>query len=305
MSKVSPRRDERDGTAPGRLWFEQGCLAFKRSFPDIAKDVPRDLFYVCPLCLVAFDEEALAVRFLTREHVPPESVGGRRMVLTCGTCNWGSGRHLDPHARREADIVGFATGNLQNLKAELSTPSGRVPVRLSVSGKNVQMFGVPKAASPSSHANVFRDVASATDEGKWQGFTLKVHFAPYSHRRAAVSWLRTAYLALFAALGYRFIFRPELDVVRAKIKDPAREEPRTFRIIRREQEAEPTLFHIREPEVFSSFAMFHGPNVVLLPRYNDRVFFERIAQHPDTAVELSGIQYPWPSGGPTFLHDNK
>ena len=67
-----------------------------------------------------------------------------------------------------------------------------------------------------------------------EDFTFKVEFPEFSRERARVSWLRSAYLAFFATLGYRFIFRPELDVVRVRINDPKREEPRTFRIIRPE-----------------------------------------------------------------------
>jgi NAD(P)-dependent dehydrogenase (short-subunit alcohol dehydrogenase family) len=74
--------------APGREWFVKGSEAFRRAFPTLAAEVPRDQFWVCPLCLHAFGEDALEARFLTREHVPPRSVGGKRMTLTCGPCNW-------------------------------------------------------------------------------------------------------------------------------------------------------------------------------------------------------------------------
>jgi hypothetical protein len=35
----------------GQAWFDQGCDAFKRTFPRIAAKIPADRFYVCPICL--------------------------------------------------------------------------------------------------------------------------------------------------------------------------------------------------------------------------------------------------------------
>jgi hypothetical protein len=68
-------------------WFDQGCAAFTKTFPDAAAQIVAALgttrFYVCPLCLGAFHSDLLAQAVLTREHAPPESVGGRRVALTC------------------------------------------------------------------------------------------------------------------------------------------------------------------------------------------------------------------------------
>lgn len=290
------------GPQRGRVWFRQGLEAFKQSFPGLAQKVPWDQFYVCPLCLHAFPEEALAIRFLTREHVPPECVGGKRMALTCGRCNWGAGQEADSHARREADLYDFAAGNLREIKAGLRTSSGRVPIRLSAAGNGLLMFGVPEATHPGVHASVMGDFEDATGDGKSEGFSFKVEFPAFSAARARASWLRSAYLAFFAALGYRFILRPELDVVRARIKDPERDEPRTFRVIRPESSA-PMLIRVDEPEVFRSYAMFYGRNMVFLPRYNDPGLYGRLDKHPTTTVSMSAIQYPWPQSGPTFFHD--
>lgn len=109
-----------------RAWFDQGCDAFKRTFPEIATNVPADRFYVCPVCLIAFGEETLALRFLTREDVPPKSMGGRKLALTCRRCNSAGGHDVDSHARREANLYDFAAGDLHEIKAGLQTTSGRV-----------------------------------------------------------------------------------------------------------------------------------------------------------------------------------
>jgi hypothetical protein len=93
-------------------WFDRGCEAFKRTAPQLAAQIPFTRFYVCPLCLDAFSEQALVEstdgRYrLTNEHVPPQSAGGTTMVLTCGTCNSEAGAYLDSHMLREADAQDF------------------------------------------------------------------------------------------------------------------------------------------------------------------------------------------------------
>jgi hypothetical protein len=191
---------------------------------------------------------------------------------------------------------------LKKAKAQLRTASGRVPIQLSSSGNSLLIFGVPKATHPAVHASVIEGFAGAVGEGKWEGFKGTLEFPGFSPERARASWLRSAYLAFFAALGYRFIFRPELDIVRGRINYPTRQGPATFRLIRRES-SPPMLIRIDEPEVFRSYAMFYGPNVVFLPRYNDHGLYTRLAAHPETSVSMSGIEYPWPEGRPTFLHD--
>jgi hypothetical protein len=285
-----------------RAWFERGCDAFKKTFPEIAAKIPLALFYVCPLCLKIYTEQALLQRILTREHVPPESLGGRRLALTCEPCNSGGGHAADSHARREADLIGFFRGTVSDIKATLRTKSGRMPVRLFKGEGGVQMFGVGKAASKVSFDAVQSDFMSATGEGNWQDFKFNVEFQTFSPDRAAASWLRSAYLAYFAALGYRFICRAELDTVRARIKNPEMKEPATFRLIRPER-SEPTLVRVEEPESLRSYMMLYEHHAVFLPRYGDHDFYAGLATQSAGQVNFSGKQYPWPSSGPTFFHD--
>jgi hypothetical protein len=287
----------------GRAWFERGCKAFKESFPEFAARIPLDLFYVCPICLQIYTEEALAQGVLTREHIPPQSLGGRRLALTCKSCNSEGGHGADSHARREANVLGFFRGNVSDIKGHLKTASGRMPVRLSSGDGGVQMFGVPKAASQASRDAVTGDFTGATGEGNWEGFEFKVEFEKFSLHRAAASWLRSAYLVFFATLGYRFILRSELDVVRERITNPDLKTPGTFRQIRPQRAAEPALILVESPDAFRSYMMFYEHQVVALPRYSDKNLYARLSQQPAGEIAFSGKQYPWPVDGPTFFHD--
>src|SRR5689334_201417 len=122
-----------------RAWFDQGCEAFKRSFPESAALIPFERFYVCPICLRAFDEVTLHDGAVTREHAPPESVGGTRVALTCKPCNDSSGSGADSDLRREADVIGFATGSMREVHAGFEVTGTTIPIRMSVAADKISL----------------------------------------------------------------------------------------------------------------------------------------------------------------------
>jgi L-fucose isomerase-like protein len=59
---------------------------------------------VCPICCSPFTVEALNDRRLSVEHVPPQSVGGRELLLTCTACNNTAGTKLDASAKMKEEV---------------------------------------------------------------------------------------------------------------------------------------------------------------------------------------------------------
>jgi hypothetical protein len=207
--------------------------------------------------------------------------------------------------RREADVFDFAKGELpKQIRAQLSTESGKVPIRLTMKDRHTLMFGVPEAVSSTVHSQVMNDFQAST-KPSGEEFRFNLHFPSFSAPRAATGWLRAAYLVFFATLGYRFIFRPELDIVREKIRQPDTCTLDRFRVMHPRRSFEPSVVRVDRPEEFSSYAMLYRHTVVLLPRYNDHLLYERLAVAKESTVTWSGKQYPWPRTGPTFLHDEK
>jgi hypothetical protein len=173
-----------------RRWFERGHAAFCRSFPHVAAQIPFSPFYVCPQCLTAYSEGALAARLLTREHVPPHGIGGRRLLLTCARCNHRAGETMDADMLKEADFHGFLSGRRVSTRAILKVPDGRVPVSVESGDGTVSMFAVPSAVRPEDSAAViehFRSMPSTveTDEHNFQ-----LSFRDYRPAHATASWLR-------------------------------------------------------------------------------------------------------------------
>jgi hypothetical protein len=68
--------------------------------------------YPCPICLTPFTIEALADKRLSAEHVPPKSVGGRELLLTCKGCNNSAGTKLDADAKTKEDVRIALAGRL-------------------------------------------------------------------------------------------------------------------------------------------------------------------------------------------------
>src|SRR5260370_40382262 len=86
-------------------WFYLGARTLRavarvRGFEDALPN-GRD-WYLCPLCLdVMLTVEEFATGELTVEHVPPETLGGDDMVLTCKGCNSQAGSWFDAEAGKQ------------------------------------------------------------------------------------------------------------------------------------------------------------------------------------------------------------
>jgi hypothetical protein len=102
-------------------WFRSGVHAINCLIDDFGDQ------YVCPLCLRPFDHTALHTE-LTIEHVPPESLGGKELVLTCRDCNSHAGHTIDAHARRQDVALGFLTGSARGT-APVTIIRNGVPLR--------------------------------------------------------------------------------------------------------------------------------------------------------------------------------
>ncbi|MGV3518539.1 hypothetical protein [Luteitalea sp.] len=276
-------------------WFEEGWKALQSSHPHITSGLPAGRHYLCPICLRAGSEEALARELITVEHVPPKNIGGRPMLLTCKDCNSSAGHLFDCHLRGEADLWGFAAGDVQDLPVRLTTASGRVNAKLHAAGNGYVINLSGKGFSDTDRTGVRADLDAATVGDAWKQFGFNIRFRPYNTRRAATAWLRTAYLAAFAKLGYRYVLRPELDAVRRKLLNPDIKEPSAFRV-RWTEGTEPDLVLIDEPTEVRSLAMVYPPWMVLLPRIGDTTVYERLANLPKGPIAFRGSRLGWPSG---------
>ena len=93
--------------------FVEGAAALRRHLAAIGRPdalPPTGEHYVCPCCMRVHGHEALSNGMLTIEDVPPKSVGGRWLVLTCKQCNSTAGTRLDEQARLREEQLDFFAG---------------------------------------------------------------------------------------------------------------------------------------------------------------------------------------------------
>lgn len=118
---------------PGRKQrlYELGRGALTRI---IGREVPG---YVCPICLRGFE----ALDGLSEEHVPPESLGGSVLCLTCRECNSGAGHGIDSEMHREKRSKAFLAADGETKRATITV--GAFTVRGTESLVSVLRPGVP------------------------------------------------------------------------------------------------------------------------------------------------------------------
>jgi hypothetical protein len=288
-------------------WFAEGAAALRRTLTAI--DLPDVLpstgeFCACPCCLTAYGRDALDARFLTVEHVPPRWAGGRELVLTCRDCNSTAGSAFDAHAERREAIHNFlaARGSDRAMRAEFRV--GDVITRGNVHhvGDAFLMVGVPEANNPKDVAETIRtlDALAAEGAGGRMGFRLTENV---SLTRARLSWVRAAYLAAFAALGWRYAFLEHLNLLRAQLADPAASLlPPLAMIDQAAPRERRRLLVVREPEELRSLAVVLGSHTVFLPGLEDPQPLEvisaalaRLSGLLTPRPQLVGKEIPWPT----------
>ncbi|MFE9381106.1 HNH endonuclease [Streptomyces sp. NPDC006855] len=297
-------------------WFREGAPLFRRALEQLqlADRLPntQDDYYACPCCLIAYPFEAVEAKVLTTEHVPPDALGGRGMLLTCKHCNNNAGRYFDVHAIKRANVHNFLLRRETNRPVRAVFLADGISVRGEVQsyGTGWLMQGVPKQNDPAmlaAHEKALRE-ASERGEAPTFTFTLTERFSP---QHADLSWIRSAYLAAFAALGWRYILRAALDPIRAQLKSNSPTElPLIIGFNPKADSNARSIMIVREPECLSSVHVVIGHYSVFLPdpwgTLSLQELAESIAGLSDetgcVTAELSGQVADWPTKA-TYLLD--
>lgn len=171
-------------TAQGkkREWFDLGARAYAQASPGTYA-MPT---YVCPVCRKPFTVQDLAESRLSIEHVPPRSVGGRELLLTCVECNNTAGTKLDASAKTKEEVRRAMAGRADRphrVKAAIGgiTLNGQLHTK-----DGSYSLTVPKHLNKSGTNEVLQQLARA-------GTSLTVEHEWYSELGARISWLRAGY----------------------------------------------------------------------------------------------------------------
>jgi hypothetical protein len=292
---------------PEHPWFVEGAAALGRTLTAMGladASLPIGEVSACPCCLMAYGPDALDAGVFTAEHVPPKAVGGRRLVLTCQDCNHSAGSAFDVHAERREAMHDLLTGRAPGrpVRAELAVGDATIRGNLHRAGDGFLMVEVPKANDPKIVEEAIRALERNAADGTGGRFGLRLteRMLPV---RAQLSWVRAAYLAAFAALGWRYVFLRYLEPLRAQLADPTAELlPPLAMVDLAAPRDRRQLLLVREPHELRSLAVVLGHHTVYLPGLEDPQPFgdlsaalARLTTQKPPRPQLVGKQIPWPT----------
>lgn len=200
--------------------FKIGVKALQ-SISDLDKDV-----YVCPICLRGFYFESISNKELTIEHAPQESIGGKGLLLTCARCNKEAGHKIDAELHKREKSISFLkalTGN-GSFSGRLKLIQGDQSTNVNVSAENGKVhIKVPEKINPPDYPKkIFGHLENIVQEKElWSKEKFKLNTVyPFHKHKANVADLKSAYLLVFASLGYSYIIQNILSKVREQILNP-------------------------------------------------------------------------------------
>ncbi len=193
------------------------------SFPEGYDDMGKGSF-ICPLCLKLFNVGQLGEQvnsYITIEHVPPEILGGKPIVLTCKDCNSTCGHDVDVYLRNEIEHLERAYFN--GPKGHFSKYShGGVEVNAITNEDKDGTVNISierKRNSPIVFNTFIESVDASADDLNIDGRLILG-----DHKRnvikADIAILKSAYLYAFYKLGYKYILSTKLDAIRKQIQNP-------------------------------------------------------------------------------------
>lgn len=174
--------------------------------------------FICPLCLHTY---AIGNTELTLEHVPPESVGGKPILITCKACNSNRGADIDVCLMNELEIVHNLT-HLDTIpqKTKLAFNGVEINAQTTFSKTDGFKFMIsPDNNNPIEFEGFMTEVKNAKE-----GYKIKI-VADITNRKrdydlANVALLKSAYLMAFHELGYMYVLNANTNIIRAQIQNP-------------------------------------------------------------------------------------
>ena len=275
---------------------------------------PEGMYYTCPCCLRGLYSHGAAHK-LTIEHVPPETLGGRPMLLTCAQCNSNAGANFDAHADQKAVADAFVRGAEVGRKIRATAYIDGVPLRGTAQSteEGISIVGVPKQNNQKQQAAFVAMLESlAEGDGDAAGrFSFTIH-TKFDEARARLSLIRSAYLAAFAALGWSYILRSVMQPIRDQLMNPddsildtyVFRDPDSATSVRR-------LLLVADPDELRCVAVTIGEYSVFLPSWSRPKTWNETAEAFGRECEadgrlnlaLKGKEVPWPKA-PTYFLDS-
>ncbi len=265
------------------MWFERGAASYARTRVVYL----TEKLYPCPICLQLFTVDGLTAKSLTVEHVPPKSVGGNELLLTCASCNNIAGAKLDADARTEEDVHLAMGGNARRSHRVVATIAGRkINGQLNAQGGAYSLTVPARINKPDTRAFLHQTVRA--------GASITLEHERYAELGANISWFRAGYLALVAAFGFEVAFDPAMEIVRRQILEYDDRRMVTFMTIAQGDfpGSERRILRIIVPTWKSGWAVQFGRRFLNYPSRGDLSFYDRLEKYgAGSGVEMTTYEY--------------
>lgn len=171
--------------------------------------------YICPLCLTIYRIED--IDHLTFEHVPPESVGGTGIVLTCKDCNSTCGYKADKALQSELQLTDFNPLNGNSFgKTRFNLDGVDFNGSFIYRNSTIHVTFDNKRNSPDTFEKYNQKLANVK-EGWTINLNVPITDSPRDIEGANASLLKSAYLIAFWCLGYKYILHDAFNSIREQI----------------------------------------------------------------------------------------
>lgn len=268
---------------------------------------PSDLVYICPLCRVHYifqkDDELFWSTEFTKDHFPPNSVGGKNNALVCKSCNNKLGSTIESHLP-------------SGLRARyFFEHKGSMPIALSVNKRgNYKLNGSLEGGKLSlkennRKSNLLQLIKEAAEKmmAEKEPFVMNLKGVFPNEQLVAKALLKAAFLQFFTWAGCDFTFSATAgkirEVLNGKISHPL-ENQGVFSRITGANLTDGIYALITEgfPKSFFCHLTYVEPqsgqpvhNVVLIPINTSKAWTEQIQFNQflqNTYIDWTFLKYP-------------
>jgi len=265
----------------------------------------EELLYVCPICGEKFPEASAENGQLTLEDIPPRSMGGTGLLLTCKTCNSRAGYKIDNYIKTHLDMQKFVqtilekdTANDNQIFCNLLINDEDFPARVSQKSGNIEIQIIRKASNPNK-VNKLKDyfevgVVNNSLDGSEFKLTKTDKF---DTRKWKLAFLKSGFLLLTAMLGYTYAFDKRLLIVREQISHPEKNLLGSlFWFKQNKKQPFPKRRIIMVSTPLPLFLVTFDENAVILPHLSSPVdlYAEMKTNWKEGVVNMKGKVYEWP-----------
>jgi len=174
--------------------------------------------YICPICLNQFSEKDIKAdskNMLTLEDSPPDSLGGKKIALTCKECNSTCGHNIDFHIQErmlELDSQEFLQNSIQRVKTTIEGVILNSEIR--VKENKIEVVFSEKNNNPEKTKEYLKKVLPN------QSVIVEQKPSRVNSEKFQIALLKSAYVLVFAKFGYNFILDSCYNIVREQLKNP-------------------------------------------------------------------------------------